>query len=391
MEYPSMEKQCKFRLYPNKEQEEKIQKNFGCVRFVYNHYLQKRNEAYQSKKENISLTECAKDLTQLKKVPGYEWLAEADDNSLRYALRDLDFAYNAFFQSLNTGDYSAGFPKFKGKRETRQSYRSKNNTIRQSIKLFENKIKLPKLGYVDCKISKNIEGRILFATISQIPSGKYFITVCCTDYEPDDLTKTKCAVGIHMGITTLATLSNGQGYENIRAYKKSKKKITKLTRKLSRKPRGSKNYEKARLKLARAHEKVANQRNDFIHKLTTELVKDHDIICVRDEPFAEKIKTPWFAKHASDTGQSPFVRQLAYKSKWYGKKFIKINRNHPSVQLCNSCGHKNPETKVKQSSSNWTCSACGVQHNRKINAAKNVLDEGMQQLRPDRSDIKPAE
>ena len=385
-----MEKQYRFRLYPNKEQEAQIQKNFGCVRFVYNHYLQKRNEAYQESKENISFNECAKDLTQLKKVPGYEWLAEADDNSLRYALRDLDFAYNAFFRGLTTESQHKGFPKFKNKRETRQSYRSKNNIVRQSIKLYENKIKLPKLGYVDCKVSKSVEGRILFATISQVPSGKYYVTICCTDYEPLDLPKTESAVGIHMGITTLATLSNGQGYENIRALKKAKEKITRLTRNLSRKPKGSKNYEKARLKLARAHEKVANQRNDFVHKLTTELVKEHDIICVRDEPFAEKTKMPWFAKHASDTGQSPFVRQLEYKSNWYGKQFIKINGSHPSVQLCSSCGYKNPETKIKQSS-NWICPSCGAQHNRKINAAKNVFNEGTQQLRPGRSEVKPAE
>ena len=392
-----MEKQYKYRIYPTRTQEAQIQNNFNAVRYVYNHYLDKRITAYQNNKEILSLNECTKDLTQLKKAPGYEWLNTADDNALRYALRDLDNAYTAFFRSVKQGDYSANHPKFKPALQTRQSYRSKNNIVRQSIRLYEdeNKMKLPKLGYVKCKASRPPEGRILFATISHVPSGKYYATLCCTDITPTPLPKTNSQVGIHMGIKTIAALSDGAEYENLRAYEKTKTKISRLSRQLARKTKNSKNYEKARLKLAKAHEKTANQRNDFIHKLTTELIKEHDLICVRDESYANKTSKPWFAKHAADAGHSPFVRQLEYKSNWYEKDFVKINATHPSVQLCSTCGYKNPQTKTNPHQARWTCPACNTIHNRKTNAAKNILTEGTNllshPLRPDGPEITPAE
>jgi len=383
-----MEKQYRFRIYPNEKQKIQIQKNFGCVRFVYNYYLEKRIKAYQDSKSNLSLGECGRDLTVLKKIQGFEWLAEADDNSLRYALRDLDFAYKSFFRGLKQGDRHSNFPRFKSKKETRQSYRSKNNTVRQSISIYENKIKLPKLGFVNCRLSKKIEGRILSATIIQVPSGKYFVTVCCTEVKSSSLAKTHAVTGIHMGINTLASLSNGQQIENIRALKKAKGKLARLQRQLSRKPKGSKNHEKSRIKLAIAHEKVANQRNDFIHKLTTQLVREYDLICVRKEPFAEKVKYPWYSKHAPDAGWGTFVRQLEYKCKWYGKELVKVSGQHPSVQLCSSCGYRNQEVKVKKTSVRWTCPSCDKRHNRAINAAVNILAEGIR-VRLDRPEVKP--
>jgi len=384
-----MEKQYKFRIYPTKEQESQIQKNFGCVRFVFNHYLKMRIDSHQNEQKLMSLNECCRHMTNLKKQPNYEWLAEADDNALRYALRDLDFAYKAFFRAVKQKGSFTGHPKFKSKRETRQSYRSKNNIVRRSIDVYEKKIKLPKLGNVKCKVSKEVEGRILFATITQVPSGKYFVSVCCTEVEPTPLTKTKAATGIHTGIRTLASLSNGQRFENIRAFEKSRGKIARLQRQLSRKPKDSKNREKARLKLARAYEKAANQKNDFIHKLTTQLTRDYDLICVRDEPFADKIKQPWYAKYAPNAGCSTFVRQLEYKCNWYGKELIKVDSRHPSVQLCSACGHKNPETKLKRTSQKWTCPKCSAQHHRATNAAANILNEGI--VRRGTPEVKPDE
>ena len=320
-----MEKQFRFRIYPNKEQEMQIQKNFGCVRFVYNYYLEKRIYAYQSEKRILSTNECGRDLTALKKESGYEWLAEADDNSLRYVLRDLDFAYKAFFRSLKQKNQSTGFPKFKSKRETRQSYKSKNNIVRQSVEVYENKIKLPKLGFVKCRMSRQIEGRILSATVIQVPSGKYFVSICCTDAQPKPFTKTNSKVEVHMGIKILVSLSDGQQFENIRAFEKSRKKMSRLHKKLSRKTKGSRNHEKARIKLARAHEKVANQRNDFLHKLTTKLVKEFDVICIRDELISEKIKSKKHLKYVADVGWGTLTQQLEYKSNWYGKEILRLD------------------------------------------------------------------
>jgi len=381
-----MGKQFKFRIYPSKEQEARIQKNFGCARFVYNYFLGKRIEAYKSGQKMMSLNECARNLTLLKKQEGYEWLAEADDNSLRYALRDLEFAYKSFFRSVN----HAGFPKFKGKRETRRSYRSKNNIARQSIAVYDNEIKLPKLGLVTCKVSRQIDGRILFATISQVPSGKYFVSVCCTEFEPVPLIKTEAEAGIHMGIKTLVSLSDGRRFKNVRAFEKSRAKIGRLQRRLSRKSKDSKNHEKARLKLARAYEKVTNQRNDFLHKLTSQLVNEYDLICVREEPFSERAKNTHYSKYAADAGFGTFVRQLEYKCNWYGKDLIKISNWHPSVQLCSYCGHKNLALKLRNSSAKWTCPNCGEQHNRAVNAAVNILNEA-KRVRRDKPEVKPDE
>jgi len=386
-----MEKQYKFRIYPTKEQKVQIQKNFGCVRFVYNYYLEKCNKAYQDEKRIMNLNECCRDMTVLKKQPGYEWLAEADDNSLRYALRDLDFAYKSFFRAIKQKGSFTGFPKFKNKRETRQSYRSKNNIVRHSVDVFDKGVKLPKLGYVACKVSRQIEGRILFATILQVPSGKYFVSICCTEVEPATQAKTGTATGIHMGIRNLATLSDGQRFENIRAFEKSRSKIARLQRQLSRKPKGSKNHEKARLRLARAYEKATNRKHDFLHKLTTQLVRDYDLLCVRDAPFAERSKQPWYSKYAFDAGWNMFIRQLEYKCNWYGKELIKVSSKHPSVQLCSACGYKNTETKVKQTSQSWTCPKCDIKHNRAINAAINILNEGIdpKYVRRGAPEVKP--
>jgi len=371
-----MEKQYKYRIYPSREQRAQIMANFGCVRFVYNHYLKKRTALYKADKTTMSLSECGRDLTQLKKAPGYEWLAQADDNSLRYALKDLDKAFSAFFNSLKktkapTAFVSTltGFPQLKSKRENRQSYRSKNNTVRQSIELFDNKIKLPKLGYVKCKVSRPIEGRIVSATITQVPSGKFFATVCCTDItaSPPLSSFPEKSIGIHMGIKTLATLSNGIEYENHRAFEKSRKKISRLNRSMSRKPKDSNNREKARIKLALAYEKMTNQRNDYIHKLTTKLVREYDNISIRNEKF--KSSKPWFAKQINYAGWAAFAKQLEYKAAWQGKQVNKISPCHPCVGVCSTCGEKHPAKKLPEL---WTCPNCNSIRNRNINTAKNI-------------------
>ena len=226
-----MEKAYKFRIYPNKEQEILIQKTFGSCRFVYNHYLAKRIEMYKTDKTTINCNQCSKDMTSLKKE--LEWLKEPDKFALQCSLKDLDQAYQNFFRRLKQGDSKAGFPRFKSKKDNRKSYKTKftNN----NIQVLEKQIKLPKLGLVKCKVSKQIEGRILNATISQNPSGKYFVSVCCTDVNIPQYSPTGAVVGIDLGIKEFAITSDGVHIENNKFVKKSEKKVSKLQKEFSRK------------------------------------------------------------------------------------------------------------------------------------------------------------
>ena len=321
----------------------------------------------------MGLNDLCRDLTKLKQTEGYEWLREADSNALIDALRDLDRTYMSFFKKVQKGGVSPGYPKFKRKRETRRSYRSKNNIQRQSVSVLERQIKLPKLGNVQCRVSKQLEGRILSATVMQSPSGKYFVSVCCTDYEPEHLPKTGAEVGLHMGIRSLATTSDGRRFENPRAYEKTELKIARLQQEMSRKPKDSKNREKARIKLARAHEKAANQRNDFLQKLTTQIVREYDVICIRDESPIDLAKNPLYAKHIYNAGWGQFLNQLEYKCNWYGKELKKVSSLHPSTQLCSACGARNPTEPAKPPPREWFCPNCQTHHNRAVNAAINVL------------------
>ena len=370
-----MEKAYKFRIYPNKEQEILIQKTFGSCRFVYNHYLAKRIEMYKTDKTTINYNQCSNDMTNLKKE--LEWLKEPDKFALQCSLKDLDQAYQNFFRRLKQGDSKAGFPHFKSKKDNRKSYKTKftNN----NIQVLEKQIKLPKLGLVKCKVSKQIEGRIINATISQNPSGKYFVSVCCTDVNIPQYSPTGAAVGIDLGIKEFAITSDGIHIENNKFLKKSEKKLAKLQRELSRKQIGSNNRNKARIKVARCHEKIVNQRKDFTNKLSTQLIKDYDIICLETLKVKNMVKNHKLAKAISDVSWSEFVRQIGYKADWYGKVKQQIDTYYASSQICGECGYKNSDTK-DLSVREWICPQCGKHHDRDENASNNILKEGLRLL-----------
>lgn len=281
-----MEKAYKFRIYPNKQQEELINKTFGCCRFVYNKYLAKRIELYENNKETYSYKQCSSDLTNLKKE--LVWLKEVDSTSLQSSLKDLETAYKKFFKE------KSGFPKFKSKKTNRFSYKTKYTN--GNIEYLRKHIKLPKIGMVKIRDKQIPQGRILNATISKEPSGKYFVSLCCTDVEVKRFENTNSNIGLDLGIKEFCITSNGETIENPKYLKKSLNKLAKLQRELSRKSKGSSNRNKARLKVARLQERISNQRKDFLQKLSTKLIKENDIICIEDLQVKNMIKNEKLAR-----------------------------------------------------------------------------------------------
>lgn len=275
-----MEKAYRYRIYPNKKQKEIIVKTFGCCRFVYNKYLAKRIDMYKQNKETFSYVQCANDMKNLKSE--LEWLKEVDSTALQSSLKDLDVAYQKFFKE------HSGFPKFKSKKTHRFSYKSK--CVNGNIQYCGKYIKLPKIGMVKTKNKLIPQGRILNATVSQDPSGKYYVSLCCTDVDIIPFEKTENAVGIDLGIKEFCITSNGEMISNPKYLKKSLAKLAKLQKELSRKSKGISNRNKARIKVARLQEHIANQRRDFLQKLSTKIIKNNDIICIEDLNVSGMIK-----------------------------------------------------------------------------------------------------
>ena len=360
------ERAYKYRIYPNKKQQELIRKTFGCTRYVYNYYLDKR----KTDKTNYTYVKCAKDLTQLKKE--LEWLKEVDSVGLQTSLKDLDVAYKNFFSGRS------GYPKFKSRKNRHQSYRT--SFSHNNIAFMNKHIKLPKLGLVKVRDKQVPQGRILNATISQEPDGRFYCSLCCTDVSFKQLPKTNQFVGIDLGLVDFAIFSDGIKIENPRFFEKSEKKLAKLQRELSRKTIGSNRWNKARIKVAKLQKHISNQRKDFLQKLTTLIVRKYDIICIEDLDVKAMKETELTVrnKRVSDVSWSEFRRQLTYKSTWYGRTLSAVDRYYPSSQICHHCG--NIDGKKAETIRFWVCPKCNSKLDRDINAAINILNEGLRTI-----------
>ena len=363
-------KSLKFRIYPNKQQEILINKTFGCRRFIYNYFLADSNKRYQEKEEFKNYYKMSSSLTELKKQEGIEWLKEVDSISLQESIQDLNTAFKNFF------NHTTSRPVFKSKHNNNESYRTRN--VNENIRFEGHFIRLPKLGLICCKNIRKFNGHILNATISKVPSGKYFVSLC-VEMEKPVKHNLGCVIGLDVGLKVFYADSNGNTVINPRYFKKSEKKLAREQRRFSKKEIGSHNREKQRIIVARVHEKIANQRKDFLHKLSTELVKENQIISIEDLAVKNLIKNHKLAKSISDASWSEFFRQLEYKAPMYESKIIRIGRFEATTQTCSTCGQKRPE-KITLTVREWVCPNCGANHDRDVNAAINILNLGLAQL-----------
>ena len=366
-----MLKAYKYRLYPNKQQIEQIQKTFGCCRFVYNQTLAHRKDLYENKKESMNKIACNNYVNQILKKE-YEWLKEVDKFALTNSVYNMDSAYQKFFKE------HSGYPKFKSKRDNKKSYTTNITGNNIEVSFERSRIKLPKLKWIKAKVHREFVGKIKSATISQNPSGKYFVSIL-VETEYTSIESTGCMVGIDLGIKDLLITSDGEKFDNIRTTKKYEDKLAKEQRRLSHKVKGSKNWNKQRIKVARIHEKIHNTRIDNLHKISHKLVSENQVIVSEDLAVSNMVKNHNLAKAISDCGWYELTRQISYKSDWNSRQYIKINRFYASSQTCNCCGYVNSNTK-DLSVREWICPKCGAIHDRDINAAKNILNEGLRIL-----------
>ena len=353
-----MLKAYKYRIYPDAEQMQFFAKCFGCVRFVYNRMLSDRIEHY-------NLTGKSLNNTPAQYKSEFTWLKEVDSLALANAQMNLNTAYRNFFR-----DKSNGFPKFKSKKNNNFSYTTNNQ--KGTVYVENGYIKLPKLkSPVKIRQHRSFEGVIKSCTISKAPSGKYHISIL-VETEIQKLPASDMRVGIDVGIKDFAVLSNGKAYKNPKHLRKSEKRLAKLQRDLSRKQIGSSNRNKARIKVAKLHEKIANQRMDFLHKKSTEIIRENQAIVIEDLKVKNLMKNHNLAKSIAEVSWSRFREMLDYKSRWYGRELIIAPPDYPSSQLCSDCGNRSSQTK-DLACRVYICPECGLEIDRDYNSSLNLL------------------
>ncbi len=356
-------KTFKYRCYPTKEQKRLLAKHFGSKRFVYNYFLNERKSLYLESKETLNYYDNAKSLTALKKDEQYEWLNEINSQTLQAALRDLDTAYNRFFRK------QARFPCFKAKHNN-QLFR-----VPQFIKYENGELKIPKFKQpIKVNEDRPLTGKILFATLSKKPSGKYFVSITVetehTPYAPTDK-----EVGVDLGIKDLVICSDGTKYSNIKTTNTNKKQLIYEQRQLSKKIKGSNSRWRQRVKVARVHERISNIRHNHLHQTSSSIVRENQTICMETLTVVNMMKNHCLAKAIADASWGELLRQIKYKSEWNERTFIQVDRFFPSSKTCNKCKYIKSDLTLKDRE--WVCPSCFVELDRDVNAAENILEQGL--------------
>lgn len=362
-----VQKAVKVQIYPRESDIELLAKHFGVRRFIFNKFLEIRQKEYLVNKVSIGYNACSALVTEMKKQPEYEWLNEVNSQSIQAALKDLDGAYDKFFRKISK------FPKFKSKHNSRQSFK-----VPQFAKIdWEAKtLKIPKFK-TPFKFRGKYSGELIkinSVTISKNASGKYFASIQ-GEFEIPEKESTGEIIGVDLGIKSLLIDSNGTEIKNERFLKKALKKIKYEQRQLSKKKKGSNSRNKQRKVLAKQYQKVTDQRNNYLHQVSTKLINDNQVIVLEDLAVKNMVKNHKLAQAISDVSWGSLVSMLKYKAMWYNRQVIQIDRFYPSSKTCSNCYHVMPSMDL--SIREWACPSCGIEHDRDVNAAKNILRQGL--------------